>query len=55
MTPSLNEPQLDDAQQKETIKNEQPNLWLEEHADFVKTYNQIVAQEGLPLSEWTTF
>jgi antitoxin CcdA len=49
-----NIPQLVDAQQKETIKKEQSNLWLEEHADFVKAYNQIVAQEGLPLSERTT-
>ena len=55
MVSTSNIPQLDDSQQKETIKNEQSNLWLEEHADFVKTYNQTVAQEGLPLSEWTTF
>jgi post-segregation antitoxin (ccd killing protein) len=55
MTPSLNEPQLDDAQQKETIKKEQSTLWLEEHADFVKAYNQTVAHEGLPLYEWKTF
>ncbi len=55
MASTSNIPQLDDAQQKETIKKEQSNLWLEEYADFVKAYNQTVAQEGLPLSEWTTF
>ena len=55
MVSTSNIPQLDGAQEIETIKKEQSNLWLEEHADFVKTYNQIVAQEGLPLAEWTTF
>ena len=55
MASTSNIPQLDGAQQKETIKKAQSNLWLEEHADFVKTYNEAVAQEGLPLSEWTTF
>ena len=55
MVSTSNIPQLDDDQQKETIKKEQSNLWLEEYADFVKAYNQTVAQEGLPLSEWTTF
>jgi len=55
MTPSLNEPQLDEEQLKEYVKKQNTNYWREEHADFVKTYNQIVAQEGLPLYEWTTF
>jgi len=52
---NLNASQKGDIELKETIKKEQSNLWLEEHADFVKAYNQTVAQEGLPLSEWTTF
>jgi len=54
MTPLLNEPQLDEEQLKEHVKKNK-NYWREEHTDFVKTYNQIVAKEGLPLSEWTTF
>jgi len=48
-------PQLVEAQQKEVIKQELSNRWQEEHADFVKAHNQTVAQEGFPLSEWTTF
>ena len=51
----VNASQKGDIQLKEIIKKEQSNLWLEEHADFVKAYNQTVAKEGLPLSEWTTF
>jgi len=50
-----NASQKGDIELKETINNEQSNLWLEEYADFVKAYNQTVAQEGLPLSEWTAF
>jgi hypothetical protein len=30
-------------------------FWLEEHAEFVKTYNKILPAEGLPLEEWKTF
>ena len=55
MTPSLNEPQLDEVQLKEHFNKQNTNYWREEYADFVKTYNEAVAQEGLPLSEWTTF
>jgi hypothetical protein len=47
--------QSEPAYARAMVKKEQSNLWLEEHADFVKTYNENVAQEGLPLSEWTTF
>jgi len=52
---NLNASQKGDFQLKETIKKEQSNHWQDEHADFVKAYNQTVAQEGLPLSEWTAF
>ncbi len=52
---NLNASEKGDIELKETIKKEQSNLWLEEYADFVKDYNQTIAQEGLPLSEWTTF
>ena len=51
----VNASQKGDIQLKEIIKKEQSNLWLEEHADLVKAYNQTVAKEGLPLSEWTKF
>ena len=30
-------------------------FWLEEHAEFVKTYNKILPAEGLPLEQWKTF
>lgn len=29
--------------------------WATQYAGFVKAYNQTIAEEGLPLSEWRSF
>ena len=47
--------QSEPAYARAMFKKAQSSHWREEYADFVKAYNQTVVQEGLPLSEWTTF
>ncbi|WP_031436991.1 type II toxin-antitoxin system CcdA family antitoxin [Methylobacter tundripaludum] len=39
---------------RELVRNERERRWLQNNADFIAAYNQIVADEGLPLdsSRW---
>lgn len=37
------------------IAREQAKRWRTEHAEFITTYNRVVAEEGLPLDQWRTF
>jgi len=37
------------------VARERASRWREEHAEFIATYNRVVAEEGLPLEQWRTF
>lgn len=37
------------------VARERANRWRAEHAEFIATYNQVVAEEGLPLDQWRAF
>jgi antitoxin CcdA len=40
---------------RETIRAEQERRWAEQHADFIRSYNLITEQDGLPLEQWRQF
>ena len=40
---------------RELVRKEKEARWKAEHADFIQAYNQIVAEESLPLDAWRTF
>lgn len=51
----LNISQVCDAALREAVRCEQERRWRDEHAGFIKTYNETIAQEGLPLEQWRSF
>lgn len=40
---------------RELVRNERERRWQQDNADFIATYNQTVAEEGLPLDSWRSF
>ncbi len=37
------------------LRHSEAQAWATQYAGFIKVYNQTIAEEGLPLSEWRTF
>jgi antitoxin CcdA len=44
-----------DAFLESLVKEEKERLWKLENAKFIREYNQITDEEGLPLDKWRTF
>jgi antitoxin CcdA len=40
---------------RELVRKERERRWQQEHADFITSYNQTVADDGLPLDSWRSF
>ena len=40
---------------REPVRNESKRRWQQDKADFIASYNQTVADEGLPLDLWRSF
>ena len=40
---------------RELVRNERGRRWQQDNADYIATYNQTVADEGLPLDAWRSF
>lgn len=40
---------------RDLVRNERERRWQQDNADFIAAYNQIVADEGLPLDSWRSF
>lgn len=44
-----------DAFLESLVRQEKERLWKLENAKFIRKYNQINDEEGLPLDKWRTF
>lgn len=44
-----------DAHLQELVRQEKEARWKLEHAEYIKAYNTVVAEEALPLDAWRTF
>ncbi len=44
-----------DAFLESLVRQEKERLWKLENAKFIREYNQITDEEGLPLDKWRTF
>ena len=51
----INVSQACDAYLHELVHKEKEARWKLEHAEFIRAYNQVVAEESLPLDSWRTF
>jgi antitoxin CcdA len=40
---------------RELVRKERERRWQQDHADFIASYNQAVADEGLPLESFRSF
>ncbi len=37
------------------VAQERASRWRSDYAEFIERYNQVLAEEGLPLDRWRTF
>ncbi len=51
----MNVSQACDADLHELVHKEKEARWKSEHSEFIRAYNQVVAEESLPLDGWRTF
>ena len=51
----INISQICEQRLREEIQMRREQQWNEEHADFLKAYNQRMEEEGVALEEWRSF
>jgi len=40
---------------RDLVRSKREEQWQKDHADFIASYNQLIADEGLPLDKWRSF